>query len=322
MAGADLVDGVDLPAFFQQIGDLVPDLGHPPGDGILVAAPHERVGEPEAHAQKVHEQPGEGLGPVLDSELDGHDVLKGRDVPETGLDTCLRRRFTKNLLQLLLPRPLEPRRVPAHDTTDYHGAQPGPPPLRQPLAYRPLGPLDHPRDNIQADAAGSVQNRLRLHSHKPVVVRTILPPDEDVPLFVRHVDLHKTILCQMLRKRQPRIPQQLPQNAILFNSGHSSGMSGASLGSSASTTTWNTSPNPSSPSGSHHTGYSPGHYPSSSRPVIVQHHPEAVTLDIVRYRFNGETEDWIYIGDGIRGLDLSPESARRLVQVLGEYAGE
>ena len=126
----------------------------------------------------------------------------------------------------------------------------------------------------------------------------------------------------MLRKRQPGIPQQLPQNAILFNSGHSSGMSGASLGSSASTTTWNTSPNPSSPSGSHHTGYSPGHYPSSSRPVIVQHHPEAVTLDIVRYRFNGETEDWIYIGDGIRGLDLSPESARRLVQVLGEYAGE
>ena len=322
VAGADLVDGVDLPAFFQQIGDLVPDLGHPPGDGILVAAPHERVGEPEAHAQKVHEQPGEGLGPVLDSELDGHDVLKGRDVPETGLDTCLRRRFTKNLLQLLLPRPLEPRRVPAHDTTDYHGAQPGPPPLRQPLAYRPLGPLDHPRDNIQADAAGSVQNRLRLHSHKPVVVRTILPPDEDVPLLVRHVDLHETILCQMLRKRQPRIPQQLPQNAILFNSGHSSGMSGASLGSSASTTTWNTSPNPSSPSGSHHTGYSPGHYPSSSRPVIVQHHPEAVTLDIVRYRFNGETEDWIYIGDGIRGLDLSPESARRLVQVLGEYAGE
>lgn len=101
-----------------------------------------------------------------------------------------------------------------------------------------------------------------------------------------------------------------------------SGMSGASSGSSASTTTWNTSPNPSSPSGSHHTGYSPGHYPSSSRPVIVQHHPEAVTLDIVRYRFNGETEDWIYIGDGIRGLDLSPESARRLVRVLREYVGE
>ena len=120
----------------------------------------------EAHAQKVHEQPVGGLGPVLDSELDLHDVLKGRDVPETGLDSRLRRRFTKNLLQLLLLRPLELCRVLVAGVTGYHGAQPGLPPLRQPLTYRPLGPLDHLRDNIQADAAGSVHNRLRLHSHQ------------------------------------------------------------------------------------------------------------------------------------------------------------
>ena len=263
-----------------------------------------------------------GVRPVLDSESCLHDVLEGRDVPEGGLDSRLRGRPAEDLLQLLLLRPPELRRVLVSGVTGHHGSQPVPPPFREPLAYRLLGPLDHLRDNVQADATGGVHNRLRLHPNQLVGVRALLPPDEDVPLLVRHVDLHETILCQMLRKRQPRIPQQLPQNAILFNSGHSSGMSGASLGSSASTTTWNTSPNPSSPSGSHHTGYSPGHYPSSSRPVIVQHHPEAVTLDIVRYRFNGETEDWIYIGDGIRGLDLSPESARRLVQVLGEYAGE
>ena len=102
---ADLVDGVDLPAFFQQIVDLAPDLGHPPGDGLLVAALVERVGELEAHAQKAHEQPIGGLGPVLDSELDGHDVLKGRDVPETGFDACLRGRSTENLLQLLPSAP-------------------------------------------------------------------------------------------------------------------------------------------------------------------------------------------------------------------------
>ena len=42
---ANLVNGVDLPAVLEQIGDLVPDLGHPPGDGLLVAAPRERVGE-------------------------------------------------------------------------------------------------------------------------------------------------------------------------------------------------------------------------------------------------------------------------------------
>ena len=209
-----------LPAFFQQIVDLAPDLGHPPGDGLLVAAPLERVGELEAHAQKAHEQPIGGLGPVLDSELDGHDVLKGRDVPETGFDACLRGRSTENLLQLLLLRPLELCRVLVAGVTGYHGAQPGLPPFRQPLTYRPLGPLDHLRDNIQADATGSVQNRLRLHSHKPVGVRALLPPDKDVPFLVRHVDLHEAILYEVLRRRQPGIPQRLPQNAILFNSGH------------------------------------------------------------------------------------------------------
>jgi len=40
---ADLVVGTGLPAVLEQTGDLVPDLGHPPGDGLLVAAPHERV---------------------------------------------------------------------------------------------------------------------------------------------------------------------------------------------------------------------------------------------------------------------------------------
>ena len=52
VAGADLVDGVDLPAFFREARDLVPDLGHPPGDGLLVTASFERVGELEAHARQ------------------------------------------------------------------------------------------------------------------------------------------------------------------------------------------------------------------------------------------------------------------------------
>ena len=42
---ANLVNGAGLPSVLEQIGDLVPDLGHPPGDGLLVAAPRERVGE-------------------------------------------------------------------------------------------------------------------------------------------------------------------------------------------------------------------------------------------------------------------------------------
>ena len=221
MAGADLVDGVDLPAFFQEACDLVPDLGHPPGDGLLVAALVERVGAAEAHSQEAHEQPVGGVRPVLDSESYLHDVPEGRDVPEGGLDSRLRGRLTENLLQLLLLRPLELRRVLVSGVTGHHGSQPVPPPFREPLAYRLLGPLDHLRDDVQADATGGVHNRLRLHPNQLVGVRALLPPDEDVPLLVRHVDLHETILHEILRRRQPGTPQKPPQNTVLFNSGHS-----------------------------------------------------------------------------------------------------
>ncbi|MFT4165682.1 MAG: hypothetical protein QM650_10625 [Microlunatus sp.] len=43
----------------------------------------------------------------------------------------------------------------------------------------------------------------------------------------------------------------------------------------------------------------------------------AVTLDIVRYRYLGDVEEWVYIGsEGELGLDISVESARRLTEVL------
>lgn len=48
----------------------------------------------------------------------------------------------------------------------------------------------------------------------------ILPPDEDASLLVCHVDLHEAILMRDLRKYQPAISQQPPQNVVLFNSGH------------------------------------------------------------------------------------------------------
>ena len=69
----------------------------------------------------------------------------------------LRRRSPQGLLHLVLLRPLEPRRVLTSGATDYHGAQPGPPPLRQPLTYRHLDPLDHLRDSIQDDTAPGAQ---------------------------------------------------------------------------------------------------------------------------------------------------------------------
>ncbi|WP_139240929.1 DUF6907 domain-containing protein [Actinomyces glycerinitolerans] len=42
-------------------------------------------------------------------------------------------------------------------------------------------------------------------------------------------------------------------------------------------------------------------------------------LSVVQYQYHGDTETWVYIGDGFSGLDLSLESARRLAAALGSY---
>ena len=51
----------------------------------------------------------------------------------------------------------------------------------------------------------------------------------------------------------------------------------------------------------------------------IQHHPTATELTLVRYQYRTGDDTWLYIGDGSRGLDISLESARRLVRVLGWY---
>ena len=51
----------------------------------------------------------------------------------------------------------------------------------------------------------------------------------------------------------------------------------------------------------------------------IQHHPAAVELSLVRYQYRTGDDTWLYIGDGSRGLDISLESARRLVRALGRY---
>ena len=49
----------------------------------------------------------------------------------------------------------------------------------------------------------------------------------------------------------------------------------------------------------------------------IHHHPTATELTLVRYQYRTGDDTWLYIGDGSRGLDISLESARRLVRVLG-----
>lgn len=42
----------------------------------------------------------------------------------------------------------------------------------------------------------------------------------------------------------------------------------------------------------------------------------ATELSVVRYRYHTDDEDWIYVGNGWSGLDLSPESAQRLARAI------
>ena len=51
----------------------------------------------------------------------------------------------------------------------------------------------------------------------------------------------------------------------------------------------------------------------------IHHHPTATELSLVRYQYRTGDDIWLYIGDGSCGLDISLESARRLVKVLERY---
>ena len=62
---------------------------------------------------------------------------------------------------------------------------------------------------------------------------------------------------------------------------------------------------------------SPGEAPNS-----IVRHAVATELAITRYQYPDDPDEWIYIGDGHHGLDLSIESARRLAWVLERVEGQ
>lgn len=51
----------------------------------------------------------------------------------------------------------------------------------------------------------------------------------------------------------------------------------------------------------------------------IHHRPTATELTLVRYQYRTGDDTWLYIGDGSQGLDVTLESARRLVRVLEQY---
>ena len=40
-------------------------------------------------------------------------------------------------------------------------------------------------------------------------------------------------------------------------------------------------------------------------------------LYLVRYQYSSEADEWLYLGDGHHGLDVSPETAQRLRWAIG-----
>ena len=51
----------------------------------------------------------------------------------------------------------------------------------------------------------------------------------------------------------------------------------------------------------------------------IHHHLTATELTLVRYQYPHDSDTWLYIGDGSHGLDITLESARRLVSALARY---
>lgn len=41
-------------------------------------------------------------------------------------------------------------------------------------------------------------------------------------------------------------------------------------------------------------------------------------LYLVRYQYASEEDEWLYLGDGRHGLDVSPETAQRLRRAIGQ----
>ena len=114
---------------------------------------------------------------------------------------------------------IEPRRTLAHGVTGHHEGPPLPPP-RQPLTHRlPRPARPSPRQHPGRHHGQRTQPPPPLVPAGLQSARTPPPPDEDIPppsCRPARDNPH----ARSPRKHQPGIPQQLPQNAILFNSSH------------------------------------------------------------------------------------------------------
>ena len=185
-----------LPALIQQALDLGLHLGHAPGDGFLVAVLVERVGQFEAQPAEAQEQLVRGVRLVFHVEHDLHDVTYRWDVPELGVDARLGGRLGEDFLEFLFLVAGEFRRVLVPGMPGQDRAHPGGLPIGQPFLHRPLGPLNHLRDDADSDSFRGVQDRFGLHPHQRMIVGTLPPPDQDCCFLQGDPDLHAPIISE------------------------------------------------------------------------------------------------------------------------------
>ena len=194
MLQADLVCRADLPAGVQQGIDLGFHFGHASGDGFLVAVLVEWVGQFEAQPAEAQEQLVRGVRLVFHVEQDLHDVTYRWDVPELGVDARLGGRLGEDFLEFLFLVAGEFRRVLVPGMPGQDRAHPGGLPLGQPFLHRPLGPLNHLRDDADSDSFRGVQDRFCFHPHQHMIVGTLLPSDQDSGLLRGDPDPHAPII--------------------------------------------------------------------------------------------------------------------------------
>ena len=153
-------------------------------------------------------------------EQDLHDVTYRRDVPEPDADTRRGGRPDQDGLEFFLLCAGGFRRVLVPGVPGEHRAHPGGPPLGQPFLHRPLGPLDHLRNDADSDSFRGVQDRFCLHPHQHMIVGTLLPPDQDDGLLQGDPNLHAPIISETAQKIhekhgfvscRPKFPYRLTQ---------------------------------------------------------------------------------------------------------------
>ena len=138
----------------------------------------------------------EEVRPVLDVEQDLHDVTYRWGVPELGVDTRLGGRLGQDGLEFFLLGAGEFRRVLVPGVPGQHRAHPAVPPTGQPLPDGFHAALNHFSDDAHINASRSVQDRFCFHPHQHIIVRALLPPDQDGGFFRGDLCLHVPITSE------------------------------------------------------------------------------------------------------------------------------